>query len=152
MNRREADIEALLAPVVALEGCEIWGVEYRAQGRHSKLAIYIDSEQGIGVDDCERVSRRVSDVLEVEEVFSGAYTLEVSSPGMDRILFKPEQYGRCRGEEIEVRLNYPVDGSKRIKGVLMGLEDGEVVVRVGEDDYLLPLENVQRARVVPRFD
>lgn len=152
MNRKESEIEALLEPVVALEGCEIWGVEYRAQGKHSKLALYIDSEDGVSVDDCERVSRRVSDLLDVEEVLTGAYTLEVSSPGMDRILFKPEQYERCAGEEIEVRLNYPVDGTKRIRGVLTGLEDGEAVVRVGEDEYLLPLENVQRARVVPRFD
>ena len=152
MNRKEADIEALLAPVVALEGCEIWGIEYRAQGRHSKLSIYIDAEDGISVDDCERVSRRVSDVLDVEEVLQGAYTLEVSSPGMDRILFRPEHYLRCAGEEIDVRLNYPIDGTKRIKGVLMGLEGDDVVVRLGEDEYLLPLENVQRARVVPRFD
>jgi ribosome maturation factor RimP len=152
VNRKETDIEALLAPVVALEGCDIWGVEYRAQGKHSKLAVYIDTPDGVSVDDCERVSRRVSDVLDVEDVVNGAYTLEVSSPCMDRILFKPEQYERCAGEEIEVRLNYPVDGTKRIKGVLAGLENGEVVVRVGEDEYLLPLENVQRARVVPRFD
>lgn len=152
VNRKEADIETLLAPVVALEGCEIWGVEYRAQGRHSKLSIYIDAPEGVDVDDCERVSRRVSDVLDVEDVLSGSYTLEVSSPGMDRILFKPEQYERCAGEEIDVRLNYPMDGTKRIKGVLMGLESGEIVVRFGEDEYLLPLENVQRARVVPRFE
>ncbi len=152
MNRKEKDIAELLAPVVAMEGCQIWGVEYRAQGKHSKLAVYIDKDEGISVDDCERVSRRVSDVLDVEEALTSAYTLEVSSPGMDRILFTPGQYESCAGEQIEVRLNYPVDGSKRIKGVLMGLEDGEVVVRSGEDEYLLPLENVQRARVVPRFD
>ena len=152
MNRKETEIEALLAPVVAMEECEIWGVEYRAQGKHSKLLLYIDSEQGVSVDDCERVSRRVSDVLDVEEIVSGGYTLEVSSPGMDRILFKPEQYQRCRGERVEVRLNYPIDGTKRVVGVLVGMEDGEAVVRVDEDEYLLPLENVQRARVVPQFD
>ena len=152
MNRKEAELEALLSPVVALEDCEIWGVEYFSRGKHSKLALYIDREEGISVEDCERVSRRVSDVLDVEEALSGAYTLEVSSPGMDRILFKPEQFERCTGEKVEVRLNYPVEGSKRIVGVLVGLEDGEAVVRVDEDEYLLPLENVQRARVVPQFD
>ncbi len=152
MNRKENDIAALLAPVVAMEGCEIWGVEYRAQGKYSKLALYIDHEGGVSVEHCERVSRRVSDVLDVEEVLSSAYTLEVSSPGMDRILFKPEQFQSCRGEEIDIRLNYPVDGSKRVRGVLVGLENDEVVVRAGEDEFLLPLENVQRARVVPRFD
>lgn len=152
LNRKEVEIETLLTPVVALEDCEIWGVEYRSQGRHSKLALYIDREDGVSVDDCERVSRRVSDVLDVEEILRGAYTLEVSSPGMDRTLFKPEQYERCSGQQVEVRLNYPIDGTKRIKGVLVGLENGEAVVRVDEDEYLLPLENVQRARIVPQFD
>jgi ribosome maturation factor RimP len=152
VNRKETQIETLLAPVVGLEDCRIWGVEYRSQGKHSKLLLFIDRDDGVSVEHCERVSRRVSDVLEVEEVLSGSYTLEVSSPGMDRILFKPAQYEDCVGEEIEVRLNYPVEGSKRIKGVLVGLEDGEAVVRVNEDEFLLPLENVQRARVVPRFD
>ena len=152
MNRKESEIENLLTPVVALEDCQIWGVEYRSQGRHSKLALYIDRENGVSVDDCERVSRRVSDVLDVEETLTGSYTLEVSSPGMDRILFKPEQYEQCSGEQVEVRLNFPVDGSKRIVGVLVGVEDGEAVVRVDEDEFLLPLENVQRARVVPQFD
>jgi ribosome maturation factor RimP len=83
---------------------------------------------------------------------AGAYTLEVSSPGMDRILFKPEQFQTCAGEKVEVRLNYPVEGSRRIVGVLMGLENGEAVVRAEEDEFVLPLENVQRARVVPQFD
>jgi ribosome maturation factor RimP len=152
VNRREKEIDALLAPVVALEDCEIWGVEYRTQGRRAKLALYIEREGGVSIDHCERVSRRVSDVLDVEDVVTGAYTLEVSSPGMDRILFKPEQFQTCAGEKVEVRLNYPVEGSRRIVGVLMGLENGEAVVRAEEDEFVLPLENVQRARVVPQFD
>jgi len=151
LNRKETEIEALLAPVVEIEDCGIWGVEYLAQGRHSKLKLFIDRDEGVSVEHCARVSRRVSDVLDVEEVLSGTYTLEVSSPGMDRILFKPEQYESCIGEQIEVRLNYPVDGTKRVVGVLVGVEDGEAIVRVEQDEFLLPLENVQRARIVPQF-
>jgi ribosome maturation factor RimP len=152
LNRKEIEIETLLTAVVEIEDCGIWGVEYLAQGRYSKLKLFIDRDEGVSVEHCERVSRRVSDVLDVEEVLTGTYTLEVSSPGLDRILFKPEQYESCVGEQIEVRLNYPVDGTKRIVGVLVGVEDGEAIVRADEDEYLLPLENVQRARVVPRFD
>ncbi len=152
MNRKETEIETLLTPAVEIEDCGIWGVEYLAQGKYSKLKLFIDRDEGVSVDRCARVSRRVSDVLDVEDVLTGTYTLEVSSPGMDRILFKPEQYESCVGEQIEVRLNYPVDGTKRIVGVLVGVEDGEAIVRVDENEYLLPLENVQRARVVPRFD
>ncbi len=132
--------------------CGIWGVEFRAQGRHSKLRLYIDRAGGVCVDDCARVSRLVSDVLDVEEIFTGSYTLEVSSPGMDRILFKPSQFEASVGEMIEVRLNFPFEGRKRIEGVLTGLDDGEAIVQVEKDEYLLPLENVQRARVVPQFD
>ena len=152
MNRKEVDIEALLTPVVELENCSIWGVEYLTQGRHSKLRLYIDRDDGIGVEDCERVSRRVSDVLDVEDSIAGFYSLEVSSPGMDRILFKPEQFEASIGEQVDVRLSFPFEGRKRFVGVLAGLEDGEAVVRVDEDEYLLPLENVQRARIVPQFD
>ena len=142
----------MLEPVVAMENCGIWGVEYLSQGKHSKLRLYIESEEGVSIEHCERVSRRVSDVLDVEETLTGGYTLEVSSPGMDRILFKPEQFENCIGERIDVRLSYPFEGMKRIVGVLSGLEDGEAVVQVEQDEYLLPLENVQRARIVPQFD
>lgn len=152
VNRKEADIEALLTPVVELENCSIWGVEYLTSGRHTKLRLYIDRDGGVSVEDCERVSRRVADLLDVEDTISSRYTLEVSSPGMDRILFKPEQYAASIGEQVEVRLSFPFEGRKRFLGILAGLEDGEAVVRVDEDEYLLPLENVQRARVVPRFD
>lgn len=152
MNRKEREIDELLAPVAAQEQCEIWGVEYLAQGRHSKLRIYIDRADGVSVEHCERVSRRASDILDVEETLTGAYTLEVSSPGMDRILFKPAQYAANIGEQVDVRLNYPFEGTKRVTGTLAGLEDDEVVVQVEDEEYVLPLENVQRARIVPSFD
>ena len=152
LNRREKEIEELLAPCAALENCEIWGIEYLSQGRYSQLRVYIDREGGVSVTDCERVSRRVSDMLDVEELITGGYTLEVSSPGMDRILFKPVQYEASVGERIEVRLNYPFEGRKRIVGVLTGVKNDEAIVQVDEEEYLLPLENVQRARLIPQFD
>jgi ribosome maturation factor RimP len=152
LNRKEQEINDLLEPIAAQEQCEIWGVEYLAQGRHSKLRIYIESADGVSVEHCERVSRRASDILDVEETIAGEYTLEVSSPGMDRMLFKPAQYVANVGEQVEVRLNYPFEGTKRVVGVLAGLENDEVVVQVGEEEYVLPLENVQRARIVPTFE
>jgi len=152
VNRKEQEIEALLAPVAVQEQCEIWGVEYLAQGRHSKLLIYIDSADGINVEHCERISRMASDILDVEETLTGAYTLEVSSPGMDRILFKPAQFLASVGQRVEVRLNYPFEGTKRVVGTLAGLEDGEVIIQVDDEEFVLPLENVQRARIVPAFD
>ncbi len=130
----------------------IWGVELLSHGRHSKLRLFIDNPQGVSIDDCERISRQVSDVLDVEGTFGQSYTLEVSSPGMDRILFKADQFEANVGQTIDVRLNFPLEGKKRIVGLLSGVENGEVIVRIEDEEYLLPLENVQRARIVPRFD
>jgi ribosome maturation factor RimP len=152
LNKREQEIEALVAPLVESLGCEVWGVEFFSQGHRSKLRLYIDRPEGVAIGDCERVSREVSDLLDVEDVVPQSYVLEVSSPGMDRILFKPKQYLKNVGQKVDVRLHYPYEGSKRVVGVLTGLEDDEVVVRAGEDEYLLPLENIQRARLVPSFD
>lgn len=133
-------------------GCEIWGVEFLSQGRHSKLRLYIDKADGVSIDDCEKVSRQVSDVLDVENMFTKGYTLEVSSPGMDRILFNAEQYESNVGETVDVRLNFPLEGKKRVVGLLAGVENAEAIVQADGEEYVLPLENVQRARIVPQFD
>lgn len=152
MNKRERQVETLLAPTVGNLGCVIWGVELLSHGRHSKLRLFIDNSQGVSIDDCARVSRQVSDVLDVEETFGQSYTLEVSSPGMDRILFSAHQFEANVGQMVDVRLNFALEGKKRIVGLLSGVENGEVIVRIEDEEYLLPLENVQRARIVPRFD
>lgn len=153
MNTKEQQLETLLAPTVARLGCVIWGVELLSHGRYSKLRLFIDNpEGGVSIDDCARVSRQVSDVLDVEDTFPQSYTLEVSSPGMDRILFNAEQFVANIGETVDVRLNFPLEGQKRIVGLLAGVENDEAIVRVKEEEYLLPLENVQRARIVPQFD
>jgi len=152
LNRKEKQIEELLAPTVESLGCGIWGVEFLSQGKHTKLRLYIDRAEGVNVDDCADVSRHVSDILDVEEVFNNAYTLEVSSPGMDRILFKEAQFADSVGEQVDVRLNFPFEGRKKFTGTLAGVQDSMAVVQIDENEYLLPLENIQRARVVPVFD
>jgi len=133
-------------------GCTLWGVEFLNQGRHTKLRLYIEREEGVDVDDCATVSRHVSDILDVEEFINNAYTLEVSSPGMDRILFRESQYADSVGEQIDVRLNFPFEGKKKFIGLLAGVQDSMAVIQIAEDEYLLPLENIQRARIVPVFD
>lgn len=160
MNRREDQIESLIAPSVEALGCELWGLEFQSQGRRSRLRIYIERPEGVTVEDCERVSREVSDLLDVEDAVPGTYVLEVSSPGMDRILFKAGHYQANVGAIVDVRLNFPLEGRKHIVGVLAAVEDDEVIVRPleGADDsgdgeeFVLPLENIHRARLVPQFD
>ena len=152
LNKKEQEVEELLRPTVESLDCEIWGVEYLSQGKHSKLRLYIDKESGVEVDDCAAVSRHVSDVLDVEEFSNSQYTLEVSSPGLDRILFSEAQYQAYAGHQVDVRLNFPFEGKKKFLGTLAGVEDHSAVVQIGEDEILLPLENIQKTRVVPVFD
>lgn len=152
MASKREQLEELLSPVAESLGCELWGVEYQTHGRNALLRIYIDSENGISVEDCEKVSRQASAVLDVEDPISGKYTLEVSSPGLDRPLYKLDQYQRFVGAQIEVRLRMPLDGQRKWRGLLAGVEDDEVVLRVdGENEYLLPIDSIERANVIPQF-
>ena len=152
MNRRARDIEQLIEPTVGAMGYELWGIDSNGNGAHEKLCVYIDSDSGIAVDDCEAVSRQLSGLLDVDDSFRDSYTLEVSSPGLDRILFRDEHFLMSIGELLDVRLEVPLDGHRRVEGLLVGVEDGELVVTVDDDEYLIPLEQVRRARVVPQFD
>ena len=152
MTRKEQQLEALIAPCVAQLGLTLWGVEYLPQGRRSLLRVYIDSDAGITIDDCERASKHVSDLLDVEDPLTSAYTLEVSSPGMDRLLFKPSHYAESIGETVDVRLNYPQDGRRRFVGVLTELKNDAAVLEVEGSECEIPLDNVQRARIVPQFE
>jgi len=145
-------LQALLAPVIEALGYVCWGVEYISQGRHSLLRVYIDHPNGILVEDCEAVSRQVSGVLDVEDPITNEYTLEVSSPGMDRPLFTLEQFAAHVGEQVKVKLRSPFEGRRNFQGLLRGVEDQDVVVQVDEHEYLLPIEMIDKANVVPRFE
>jgi ribosome maturation factor RimP len=147
---KEQQLSDMLETTVEALGFELWGVEYLSQGRHSVLRIYIESENGITVDDCAAVSEQVGSVLDVEDPVTGEYTLEVSSPGMDRLLFKLAQYPGYVGEIVELRLRTAFEGRRRFKGVLQGIEGDDVVVLVDNHEYLLPHGAIEKARVEPR--
>ena len=145
-------LEDLINPVASSLGCELWGVEYLPQGQHrSLLRIYIDKAEGVGVEDCEKVSRQVSSVLDVEDPISSEYTLEVSSPGMDRPLFKLDQYEASIGEKASIRLRIAFDGRRNFKGLLKGIESDDVVLEADGEEYLLPFELIEKANIIPRF-
>ena len=152
MSSKLEQLQALLAPVVEALGYVCWGVEYISQGRHSLLRVYIDHPNGILVEDCEAVSRQVSGVLDVEDPITNEYTLEGSSPGMDRPLFTLEQFAAHAGEQVKVKLRSPFEGRRNFQGLLRGVEDQDVVVQVDEHEYLLPIEMIDKANVVPRFE
>ena len=150
MAVKEQQLQDMLEPIVKAMGFVLWGIEYISQGRHSVLCIYIESDQGITVDDCAGVSHQVSSVLDVEDTISGEYTLEVSSPGMDRLLFKLAQFPAYFGEGIELRLRSPFEGRRKFKGVLKGIEGEDIVVQVDNHEYLLPYSAVEKARIQSR--
>jgi ribosome maturation factor RimP len=152
VNRTEHQLEQLIAPTVEGLGCELWGVEYFPRGKRSMLRVYIDTPDGVSVDDCERVSHQVSSVLDVENPIGAGYTLEVSSPGLDRVLFRPEQYLANLGEEVDVRLKFPVEGRRKITGRLTGMKNTEVLLHIDGKELALPFEQVQKARVVPQIE
>lgn len=143
-------VQQLIEPAVTALDYTLWGVELISQGRHSTLRIYIDSPNGITVDDCALVSHQVSGILDVEDPIQSRYTLEVSSPGMNRPLFTLEQYQQSVGELIKLRLNAPFEGRRNFLGVLTAIEGDDVVLHVDGEEYLLPVESIDKANVVFR--
>ena len=105
----------------------------------------------VGIEDCERVSRQASSILDVEDVINGEYILEVSSPGMDRPLYEIGQYEKYVGEDISLRLRFPYEGRRNFKGRLTGVDGDEIILVVTDHEYLFPVEGIEKANVVPRF-
>jgi ribosome maturation factor RimP len=141
----------MLEPAVAAAGFELVGIEYIRAGKHSTLRIYIDHENGIDVDDCVEVSRQCSAVLDVEDPITNEYNLEVSSPGMDRPLFKPHHYLDHVGEVVSLQLVMPSNGRRNFKGEIVSVEGEMITVKVDGQEYTLALANVKKANIVPKF-
>ena len=146
------DLAQLFEPVIESMGYELVGVEYQGGSTGGGLLrVYIDSEDGISADDCQKVSYQVSGVLDVEDPIPGHYTLEISSPGLDRMLFRPEDFERFAGQLVKLRAASPVDGRRNFKGRLVGMRDGQVVIEQDDGEVSLAYEQVDQARLVPEY-
>jgi ribosome maturation factor RimP len=150
---RDALMRLLESPVEAL-GYELVDIEFAREGRGGVLRIFIDRRAGdptssVTVEDCARVSHAVSQVLEIEDPIKGHYTLEVSSPGFDRILRKREHFERFVGERIFAELKLAVEGRRRFVGLLKSIAGESIVVEVDGIEHSLPLERIQKARLRP---
>ncbi|HEY6642942.1 ribosome maturation factor RimP [Povalibacter sp.] len=139
----------LLQPVVVDLGYELWELEYAARSGGGLLRLYIDSPQGITVEDCERVSRAVSEAMDANDPISAHYTLEVSSPGLDRVLRTADHFARFSGERVKVEMSALVNGRKRFAGLLTGVSGGEIVLEVDGGIVKLPIDGIHKARVAP---
>lgn len=142
----------LLEPVVNAIGYELVLLEYSPRDGSGMLRLFIDAPDGITLDDCEKVSREVAAMLDVEDVITQAYRLEISSPGLDRPLVKPEHYQRFKGEVARIQMLAPVAGRRRFQGVLLEATDDEVSIDTAEGVITLPLADIDKAKLVPNFD
>ncbi len=141
----------LVRQVVEPMGYELVGVEYfRAGGAGSVLRVYIDQESGITADDCAAVSHQLSGMLDVEDPVKESYQLEVSSPGLDRPLFYPEHFARFEGSRARLKMASKIDGRWRFEGVLRGVQEYDVVLEIDGEQFYLPLDQIDTARLVPQ--
>lgn len=149
MYRQNTVLIELLGPVVSAMGYELLGIEQLARGRSTLLRLYIDSEAGIMLDDCARVSDQVAGVLDVNDPIKGSYNLEVSSPGFDRPLFTLDHFRRFIGQEVRLNLHDKIAGRRKMSGEITAVSDDGVEIKMEGEVYQVAAENIDKARLVP---
>ena len=142
----------LLQPLVEDLGYEFVGLEYNPNPKNSLLRVYIDAEDGVGLEDCERVSREMAALLDVEDPIKGHYNLEISSPGLDRPLFTLEQFERFAGDEAQLSLFAPEHGRRKVKGSIVSVGENEVLMELDGEETAFRFDNIAKARLVPDYD
>ena len=148
---KQSGLNALIEPIVVGMDYEMVGVEYLPQGKHSILRIYIDKPEGIDVDDCGHVSRQVGAMLDVEDPIKGEYSLEVSSPGVDRPLFTPAHFKQFAGKSVNLRSKMPVNGQRKFVGTIVDQNDDAVNLEVNGENVSIPFDLIDKANLVPEF-
>ena len=147
MSRLTEQITALALPIVEEEGCTLWDVEYVKEAGTRYLRVYIDKDEGVSIDDCERISRRLDPVLDEADPIAESYVFEVCSAGADRELKRPRDFEQFLGSEVEVKLYRPVGGSKRYVGVLQSFEDGAVCIEQNGKPLRFEKDHVAQVRL-----
>ena len=152
MRRAPEGLNTIVRRPVEAMGYELVGVELFRKGASGLvLRVYIDSENGVTLDDCSAVSHQLSGVLDVEDPISENYDLEISSPGLDRLLFEPAQFERFKGQKARLKLITPMEGRRKLEGLLAGTEGDTVLLDVAGEMVCIPLELIDTARLLPEF-
>lgn len=151
MSQFQDKLDALIEPAVEAAGFELIGVEFVRAGKHSTLRVYIDHPDGITVDDCADVSHQVSAVMDVEDPISTEYNLEVSSPGMDRPLFKAAHYQAVTGQVVSLRLRVPQGNRRNFKGQVLSVTEDKLTIEVDNEQFELMISNIEKGNLVPQF-
>ncbi|MBW3567831.1 MAG: ribosome maturation factor RimP [Proteobacteria bacterium] len=150
MSLREKLID-LLEPTLESMGYELVELECRPSANNGLVRLYIDKPDGIGLEDCEKVSHQVSGVMDVEDPMPGFYSLEVSSPGLDRPLRTVSHFEDAVGKQVKLELETPIEKRWRFTGTLVAVEDGNITVEVDGEPVTLEIAALKRARIVPEF-
>ena len=143
----QTEIEQLIQPTVESMGYVLWGCEYLAQGKHSLLRIYIDKADGIGVEDCQKVSLQVGALLDVDDPIPGNYSLEVSSPGIPRPLFRNSQYQSYVGLEVQIKLFKPVAAKRKLVGTIVSADENTLVLMIDNEQQSFLFSNIVKANL-----
>lgn len=141
------ELEALLTPLIEQEGGELVDMQWRREGHRWMLRLFLDKPAGLTLDDCEYFSNRVGALLDEKDCISESYVLEVSSPGLDRVIKKDKDFARFSGKPVKLKLKLPENGQRRFAGVLQGLEEGKVAVQVGAELKKWPREGIEEVRL-----
>ena len=152
MKSSELRVQELIEPAVQALGLQLWGVMHTGQGRNPLLRIFIESEEGITIDDCERASRQISAILDVEKPLAGEYTLEVSSPGLDRPLFTLGQFRQYTGAVVKLKMRTPIEGRRNFSGTVCEVEADRIGLNVNGDLTFLDVSDIQQANIVYQGD
>jgi len=146
------ELNELLAPAIADLGLELVGIEFSTSAGGSLLRVYIDEpERGVTIDDCERASREISALLDVNDPVAGRYTLEVSSPGLERPLFTLEHFERFIGEQAKITVNLPLDGRRRFQGAIRSVDGDRITIDQDGTPVAIAHANIAKARLVPDY-
>ncbi len=149
MNTQEA-INKLFEPVITAMGYEFIGCEYSASGGEINLKVYIDAKSGVTLEDCSKVSKQLSVVLDVEDPISGRYRLEISSPGLERSLFTLEHFKQFIDSIVSIRLNALIDNRRNFTGRILDVKNEQILLNVDEQTISLPFSTIVKARLVNR--
>ena len=144
MSRVASTLSEQLSSIVTALGCEFVGAQFQG----NILQVFIDKENGVSVDDCSRVSRQVSAMLDVVDPIQSRYSLEVSSPGLDRPLFELGHYEKQIGKRVKVHLHAPVDNRRKFAGLLVRIDGNDIHLLVDEKEIVLPFSDIEKANVI----
>lgn len=151
MSNLHSKLEELIEPLVQSLGYIYWGIELVLGGNKPTLRVFVDADKGITVDECGDISREIGATLDVANVPEGEYILEVSSPGLDRILFTLDQCRKMKGSEVTVVLVSAIEGRRRYKGELVDVQDDAIIIGDADTQLRIPFHKAKRIRVVPQF-